>query len=472
MSKVPKWDVLFETQEKDASDDELASVLVLRKMKKIMKSQEFAVMLIPILQRLIGPLLENWVPKKVQKEVEITVRKFLASAHRHTKDEVQASEAKSYVLQFKNDPSPLVYTGQEIKTKDGTPVEVVLVDASSGDVVVSGPEAETKLEIVLLEGNDDKHGLASQGFDSEVIGERKETKLGGNVHVTLAKGIGILENIKVPSSRKPMRQGIFKLMAKTVDMAARIHIREAKTKSFSVSDFRNGRSKKNKVPDLSDEVWKLCGVSKNKSIHKCLLGLQIHTVEDLLLQLFKDPERLNHIAIANRRSWEDAVESARRCNLDNKLSSYFDSHEQKGVVFGLVDNVKGVLLGSKYIRVDDLSEKEKVNAHKLAVYALENKKSALSYGDEASLLNEFSSISGFVKPRVAHNLENPQVQHIEASEMFWFQNKMSQVRKSKQKESSDLHVFTEYLVAIVVLLLLRDKELLRVIVAQMYRLLK
>ncbi|KAG9136408.1 hypothetical protein Leryth_024935, partial [Lithospermum erythrorhizon] len=87
-----------------------------------------------------------------------------------------------------------------------------------------------------------------------------------------------------------MPQGVFKLGARTLSTFAGIDIREGKSESFTVKDFRNENNKNSEIPQLSDDVCKLRKVSRNKKIHNNLKEQDVHTVKDFLLQYFKDPE--------------------------------------------------------------------------------------------------------------------------------------------------------------------------------------
>ena len=81
--------------------------------------------------------------------------------------------------------------------EQGATIHIVLVDASTGHVVTSGPEASVKLDVVVLEGdfnNEDDEGWTEEEFESHVVKERegKRPLLTRDLQVTLIGGVGTL----------------------------------------------------------------------------------------------------------------------------------------------------------------------------------------------------------------------------------------------------------------------------------------
>ncbi|XP_039164150.1 calmodulin-binding protein 60 C [Eucalyptus grandis] len=72
-------------------------------------------------------------------------------------------------------------------------------------------------------------------------------------------------------------------------------IREAKTDAFQVKEHRGEAYMKHHPPASDDEVWRLENIAKGGKSHQKLSDAGIYKVEDFLLQLFTDPEKLREI---------------------------------------------------------------------------------------------------------------------------------------------------------------------------------
>ena len=73
---------------------------------------------------------------------------------------MHASVSRSLQLKFLNNLSLPVFIGARIEAEDCSNIQVALIDAITGQTVISRPESSTKVEIVVLEGD----------FDGDTIG--------------------------------------------------------------------------------------------------------------------------------------------------------------------------------------------------------------------------------------------------------------------------------------------------------------
>ena len=75
--------------------------------------------------------------------------------------------SRSLQLKFLNNLSLPVFIGARIEGEDCSNIQVALIDAITGQTVISRPESSTKVEIVVLEGD----------FDGDTIGLLKSLKI-------------------------------------------------------------------------------------------------------------------------------------------------------------------------------------------------------------------------------------------------------------------------------------------------------
>lgn len=137
-------------------------------------------------------------------------------------------------LKFTNKISSIILTSEEIKGEGGAHLEVALVDDPSEKTVDVGPEASARVEIVLLKGEPDADD--DDELDQIIVPEipGKKPLLDGDVTIRLERGVGVVQNIKLRNHA--MQKGtVFKLGARVVDA---FHVKEAKTESFTVKDYR------------------------------------------------------------------------------------------------------------------------------------------------------------------------------------------------------------------------------------------
>ncbi|KAG5618310.1 hypothetical protein H5410_018134 [Solanum commersonii] len=318
------------THKSNSEDELLFSSPTMKKMLEVMVIQTF--------NRVLKPTLEKLIRNVVKHELELAEKKFLFTKGNPEKD-IQAPKPKILKLMFRSEVSVPVLTGKEIKGEGGNAIELVLVDDNTGKIVESGPEASAKVEIVVLRGefgDDDGGNWTVDEFDSNVLREREGKKplLAETVHVRLNKGIGSVDKIKFSHSKFYMKMGMFRLGARIVDTFNSIQVKEARTESFTVKDGRQQYHEKHDPPSLSD------GVHRLKNIGRCsmkrLWNENVHTVEDFLILLLKDRERLKCVLNLKPKMLEETISHAQRCITNERTYSYIDLQEKEGVVFNIV----------------------------------------------------------------------------------------------------------------------------------------
>ncbi|RRT36485.1 hypothetical protein B296_00051040, partial [Ensete ventricosum] len=167
------------------------------------------------------------------------------------------------VLHFRTRLSLPLFTGGKVEGEQGAAIHVVLLDANSGHVVSSGPEASAKLDVLVLEGDfndEDDENWTEEDFESHVVKERegKRPLLTGDVQVSLKDGVGSLGELTFTDNSSWIRSRKFRLGLKIASgYCEGIRIREAKTEAFVIL----GTGMSNKMWDILVEHAKTCVLS-------------------------------------------------------------------------------------------------------------------------------------------------------------------------------------------------------------------
>ncbi|XP_039172362.1 calmodulin-binding protein 60 D-like [Eucalyptus grandis] len=154
------------------------------------------------------------------------------------------NDVRNLQLQLRNKLSRPLFTGKKLEGEGGARISVGLIDADTGDVITSGPEASIKLDVVVLEGDfnrDDEENWAPEEFDSYVVKERegKRPLLTGNLQVKLKAGVGELGDMIFTDNSSWNRSKSFRIGLKVASSyGGNTQIREAKTDAFSVKEHR------------------------------------------------------------------------------------------------------------------------------------------------------------------------------------------------------------------------------------------
>ncbi|KAJ8553817.1 hypothetical protein K7X08_024495 [Anisodus acutangulus] len=385
-------------------EDELTTFFFSPTMKKMLE-----VMVIQTFNRCLMPTLETSIRNVVKHELELVEKMFLFAKGNPEKD-IQAPKSRSLKLKFLTKVSVPVLTGVEIKGEGGNSIEVALVDDNTGAIVDSGPEASAKVEIVVLRGefgDDDGGNWTAEEFCSNVARERegKKSLLAETGHVRLNKGIGFIDKIRFTHSSIYMRRGMFRLGARIVDSFNSIQVKEARTESFTVKDGRQLYKEKHDPPSLSDGVHRLKNIGRGSKYR--LEVENVNTVEDFLIMLLKDRERLKCVLNLKPKMLEETISQARRCIINEQIYSYIDFQEKEGVVFNIVGDLQGLILGLQYRPMHLLSESDKANAQRLLLSACEHWNRVVPVDNETSLVQYLSQILLAKNPSNSPNRELP-----------------------------------------------------------------
>ncbi|KAJ6853870.1 calmodulin-binding protein 60 C-like [Iris pallida] len=284
---------------------------------------------------------------------------------------------------------------EEKEGEQGAAIHIVLLDASSGQVVTSGPESSAKLDVVVLDGefnNENNDGWTEEDFESHRVKERegKRPLLTGELQVSLKEGVGTLGELTFTDNSSWIRSRKFRLGLKIASGYSKgIRVREAKTEAFTVKDHRGELYKKHYPPELKDEVWRLEKIGKDGAFHKRLNKAGVHTVEDFLRVYVRDSQRLRNVLGSgmSTKMWEILVEHAKTCVLSGKYYVYYsDDARNVGAIFNNIYEFSGLITFSQYFSAEALDDSQKVFADALVKKAYDNWTHVIEY-DGKALLN-------------------------------------------------------------------------------------
>ncbi|XP_069151376.1 calmodulin-binding protein 60 B isoform X2 [Solanum lycopersicum] len=223
-----------------------------------------------------------------------------------------------------------VYTGVPIGEDVGDTLNLDLVDCGTDNIVKFGPEASSKVEIVVFEKEQLKPVTNWLDGKSLIRGDR---------HVKLKDGRVSVSHISFKHTNVSMRKREFRLGARAVDNS---DIIEAVTEPFFVVDYRS-MPKSKKPIKLDDQVWKLPTIGRGGPYHHCLINENIKTVQDFLTLYFLNREKL--LTILGRsslqvRKLDDTVNQAKS---KLELKRYVYRRENLRVVFTDVGELIGLI---------------------------------------------------------------------------------------------------------------------------------
>jgi translation elongation factor P/translation initiation factor 5A len=142
---------------------------------------------------------------------------------------------------------PHLFTGGKVEGERGSAIHVVLIDANTGNVVQTGEESASKLNVVVLEGDfndEDDEDWTREHFESFEVKERegKRPILTGDTQIVLKEGVGTLGELTFTDNSSWIRSRKFRLGVKPASgYGDSFCIREAKTEPFAVKDHRGER---------------------------------------------------------------------------------------------------------------------------------------------------------------------------------------------------------------------------------------
>ncbi|KAF9680677.1 hypothetical protein SADUNF_Sadunf06G0146500 [Salix dunnii] len=341
------------------------------------------------LQRLCSSL-EPLFRRIVSEEVERALTRLGPAklAGRSSPPKLPGPEGNHLQLHFRTRMPTHLFTGGKVEGEQGAAIHVVLLDASTGTVVQTGPESAAKLNVVVLEGDFNEEAdedWAMEHFESHEVKERegKRPLLTGDLQVTLTEGVGTLGEITFTDNSSWIRSRKFRLGVKVAPgYCERYRVREAKTQAFAVKDHRGELYKKHYPPALDDEVWRLDRIAKDGALHKKLVKADITTVEDFLRVLIRDPQKLRTILGSgmSNKMWENTVEHAKTCCLGGKLYVYYaDGNHSTGVVFNNIYELRGLMSDGQFLSLESLNHNQKILVDSLVKQAYDNWDQVVEY---------------------------------------------------------------------------------------------
>ncbi|KAK3188106.1 hypothetical protein Dsin_027667 [Dipteronia sinensis] len=372
----------------------LASVIV--EALKVDSLQKLCSSLEPILRRVVSEEVERALAKLGPAKL----------TGRSSPKRIEGPDGRNLQLHFRSRLSLPLFTGGKVEGEQGAAIHIVLIDASTGLVVTSGPESSVKLDVVVLEGdfnNEYDDNWTEEEFESHVVKERegKRPLLNGDLQVTLKEGVGTLGELTFTDNSSWIRSRKFRLGLKVSSGCCEgIRIREAKTDAFTVKDHRGELYKKHYPPALNDEVWRLEKIGKDGSFHKRLNRAGIYSVEEFLRLVVRDSQKLRNILGSgmSNKMWDILVEHAKTCVLSGKLYVYYpDDARNIGVVFNNIYELSGLIANGQYYSADSLSDSQKVHVDTLVKKAYDNWMHVIEY-DGKSLL-DFMQNKSVVSPQ-------------------------------------------------------------------------
>ncbi|KAJ8553816.1 hypothetical protein K7X08_024494 [Anisodus acutangulus] len=300
------------------------------------------------LRRIVVAFLLALFPFPVEDEFHSDLAIILIALNRNSQRKIYPCESRCLLLKFSHEIAPLlVFTGDCIFPK-GTKLE--LVDTVTGQHVRHGPLASGEVEFFLLNGNtggDDGETWTTEEMKSHLIMQKRggKSRCNKNPYLRLEGGVVSVDEIKFEHRQKHMKKlELVRLGARV--QPEEIQVKEAVTGPFTLKDQRL-KSKKRYPPSPTDDVWRLEQISIKGAFGSRLTENGIKTVEDFLIELHNNPQRLRHVI---------------------RLGS-----------------------GCGFHQFNILSESQKAYAHKLVETAFANWENVLKFDSEISITDHLSS---------------------------------------------------------------------------------
>ncbi|KAK2632079.1 hypothetical protein EUGRSUZ_L02022 [Eucalyptus grandis] len=322
------------------------------------------------------------------------------------------NDARNLQLQVQTKLSVSTFTGKKLEGKGGARITVALIDANTRDVITSGPGSSIKLDIVVLEGDfnkEDEDNWAQEEFEKFMVKERqgKAPLLIGNLLVTLKGGVGELGELIFTDNSSWTRSKKFRIGLKVAPgFCKNTRIREGKTNAFRVKEHRGELSEKHHPPASDDAVWRLETIAKDGKCHKKLSKFGIDKVEDFLLQLFTNSEKLREILGKSSKSknWDILVHHAKTCKTDWRLYWYSSDDKRKhGAVFNNDDQLIGIIKDGVCRATHQLSAQEKEHGDTIVKKAFANLNDFMEFNGETFSGSMQKQISSSFPSRILLN---------------------------------------------------------------------
>ncbi|KAF2317066.1 hypothetical protein GH714_011468 [Hevea brasiliensis] len=142
------------------------------------------------LQRLcssLEPLFRRIVSEEVERAL---TRMGHANLAARSPPKIQGPEGRNLQLHFRTRMPPHLFTGGKVEGEQGAAIHVVLLDATSGCVMQTGPQSVAKLNVVVLEGDFNEEAdedWTAEHFEGHEVKERegKRPLLTGDLQVSV-----------------------------------------------------------------------------------------------------------------------------------------------------------------------------------------------------------------------------------------------------------------------------------------------
>lgn len=165
------------------------------------------------------------------------------ACYRAPLNKIQASVNNQYRLLFQNSLPGTLFTSSKIEAEGQEPVEIVLIDSQTRQIITHGPLSSIKVEVLVLDGDfgvDGQEEWTEKEFNDSIVRERegKRPLLSGELMVTLDKGLGRLGDANFTDNSSWTRSRRFRLGARVCQNRFRHRVQEALSGSFLVKDHR------------------------------------------------------------------------------------------------------------------------------------------------------------------------------------------------------------------------------------------
>nr|XP_028945805.1 calmodulin-binding protein 60 G-like isoform X2 [Malus domestica] len=319
----------------------------------------------------------------VREEVERGILPFLMSSPSVSRPPLESGSASGgcgLQLRFINKLPSTIFTGSKVEAENGTPLQIELVDASTGAIVRSGPLSSLKIELLVVNGefgSDDQEDWTEQEFNNYIVRARdgRRPLVTGETHVTLREGVGFVGDVVFTDNSSWTRSRKFRLAARVVAKSpSEVRIREARSEPFVVKDHRGELYKKHYPPHLNDEIWRLEMIAKDGAFHKSLCENGISTVEDFLQLYMRDASLLrNAFGVISNKIWETIIKHAMACKLDDhKRYAYHRAEHDVSLMFNSVHRLVGAIINGQFCSLDELDAHQKMLVETLKQHAYRN----------------------------------------------------------------------------------------------------
>lgn len=349
-----------------------------------------------------GPLnekaWENFFRKVVRDELEQVLLPHLRASpsSRPPLQIGSSSGVRGLQLHFINKLPSTIFTGSRVESEDGTPLQIVLREASTGNVVSFGPLSSVKIEVVVLNsefGSDDQEDWTEKEFSNGLVRERegKRPLVTGELTLNLRDGVCSLGEIVFTDNSSWIRSRKFRLAARVVPKSPGddVRVREAASEPFVVKDHRGELYKKHYPPRLGDEIWRLEKIAKDGAFHKRLSDHGINSVRDLLQSYVKDQSSLrNWFGSISTKTWDTIIGHAMTCEIDDR-KVYAYHRPELTLLFNQIYKFVGAIVEGQVCFPDQLTPPQKALVENLKQQA---------YRSEQSMVLTDASVFGISRP--------------------------------------------------------------------------